>query len=135
MPDTPQILAPQDPAQARATLLGTLRASAPDAKLLLVEDSAPEERDALFAFQPEWSYVDEEAISEIYRPFVDTAILESVGERVDELVDVVIEQVRAHAPAATLIEVLEPVLAEDAPGLVEELWRKLVRTTLTAAAA
>lgn len=126
---------PQDPAQARATLLGTLRASAPDAKLLLVEDSAPEERDALFAFQPEWSYVDEEAISEIYRPFVDTAILESVGERVDELVDVVIEQVRAHAPAATLIEVLEPVLAEDAPGLVEELWRKLVRTTLTAAAA
>ncbi|WFD35018.1 hypothetical protein MCUN1_001864 [Malassezia cuniculi] len=125
---------PQDAATVRANLLASIRAAAPDAKLLLVEDSIPDERDALFAFAPEWTYVDDDAIAEVYRPFVDTAILESVGERVEELVDVVIEQVKAHASADTLVEVLEPVLAEDAPGLVEELWRKLVRTTLSAAA-
>ena len=124
----------QDPEAMRAELLAALRSAAPDARLLLIEDSMPEERDALFAFAPVWECVDDAAIADVYRPFVDTAILESIGERVDELVDMVIEQVRAHAPATTLIEVLEPVLAEDAPGLVDELWRKLLRTTLAAAA-
>ena len=51
-------------------------------------------------------------------------------EAVDDLRDAVLERVRERAPAAELIEVLEPVLEEDAAPLVTSLWRAMLADSL-----
>lgn len=69
-----------------------------------------------------------------YLPWLDEAIEESIGERVEELVEAAVEKITAHCAAQELVDTLEPVLAEDADGIVEGLWRKLLKDTLAAAA-
>ena len=117
------------------------------AKLQLLDESVPEERPALFAVRPQWDQLDEvracrgvavltmqSMVRGTYVPWLDSAVEESIGERVEELVEAVVEKIREHASAQELVETMEPVLAEDAEGVVEGLWRKLVKDTLRAAA-
>lgn len=46
------------------------------------------------------------------------------------MVDELIEKIRKHAPASELIEVVEPVLEDEAPPLIEKLWVELLVDTM-----
>lgn len=63
---------------------------------------------------------------ETYQPLLDAGIEDSLGEAVDDLRDAALEKLREHAPAHEIIEVLEPVLEDDAHALVVRLWRALL---------
>ncbi|SAM82750.1 related to SNU71-component of U1 snRNP required for mRNA splicing via spliceosome [Ustilago bromivora] len=103
------------------------------AKLAQIEQSLPNETAALFAQEPKWEYVDEALIQNKYRPWVDAEIEESLGEKVEELVSVVIQGLQVHLQAKGLVESVEPVLAEEAEAFVEKLWRLVIVDSLAAA--
>ena len=133
------------------------------AKLAQIEQSLPNETAALFAQEPKWEYVDEALIQNKYRPWADAEIEESLGEKVEELVSVVIQGLQVHLQAKGLVESVEPVscfqnhvdclvlsiltlfaffcvcgcgwqvLAEEAEAFVEKLWRLVIVDSLAAA--
>ncbi|KAJ1026059.1 hypothetical protein NDA18_003719 [Ustilago nuda] len=103
------------------------------AKLAQIEQSLPNQIAALFAQEPKWEYVDEALIQNKYRPWADAEIEQSLGEKVEELVSVVIQGLQVHLQAKELVESVEPVLAEEAEAFVEKLWRLVIIDSLAAA--
>ena len=62
-------------------------------------------------------------------PIIDRGIEESFGEPVPDLLEAVLDKLRERASAQDVVDVLAPVLDEDeAPALVERVWRFLVAT-------
>ncbi|KAI3475832.1 hypothetical protein L1887_62732 [Cichorium endivia] len=80
-----------------------------------------------------WEWIDAAMVRK-YRSWVDAQIEESLGEKVDELVNVVVETIQSHASASALVEVVEPVLDDEAEAFVEKLWRMLLVDSQAAAA-
>lgn len=99
-----------------------------------VEGVLPRDTAELFAIPPEWERVDgvrgRLTSQNDYGALVGAGIEASLGEAVDDLRDAVLERVREHASAPELVEVLEPVLEEDAAPLVTSLWRALLVDSL-----
>lgn len=79
------------------------------AKLAQLAEALPKETASLFAQSPKWEWVDERLIQSKYRPWADAEIEESLGEKVDELVTVVIEALQKRLSAQALVEQVEPV--------------------------
>lgn len=65
-----------------------------------------------------------------YRTLLDQGIAASLGEVVDDLREAALERVRERASAHEIVDVLEPVLEEDAHALVASLWRALLIASL-----
>ncbi|SNX85030.1 related to SNU71 - component of U1 snRNP required for mRNA splicing via spliceosome [Melanopsichium pennsylvanicum] len=103
------------------------------AKLVQLASTLPTDTALIFAQTPKWEWVDEALIQSKYRRWVDAEIEESLGEKVDELVTVVIEALQAHREARDFVEQVEPVLAEEAEAFVEKLWRLVIIDSLAAA--
>jgi len=119
-------LAPQGLRSSGAPLkLQVHRHDAPLAHMDVAQRAAHVEgltREAAWALVPGWDALDVTA----FRPLLDRGIADSFGEPVPDLVDAAMEQLHAHAAAANVAEVLEPVLDEDAAALVDTLWRALL---------
>lgn len=104
-------------------------------------DALPTARDELWQLTPAWHRLDEvcctkHALTQAhYRPILDDGIAESLGERVSDLCDAAMDKLREHVSAAEVAAVLEPVLDEDAAGVVERVWRALLVDSLARAAA
>lgn len=64
-----------------------------------------------------------------YRLLLDKGIVDSIGESVPDMVDELINKVRAHATAKELVGFVEEVLEEEASPLIEKLWRALLIDT------
>ncbi|CBQ73604.1 conserved hypothetical protein [Sporisorium reilianum SRZ2] len=103
------------------------------AKLAQLAQALPKDTAGLFAQAPKWEWVDERLIQNKYRPWADAEIEESLGEKVDELVTVVIEALQKRSSAQALVEQVEPVLADEAEAFVDKLWRLVVVDSLAAA--
>lgn len=91
-----------------------------------IEEVLPLDAAELYTYPPDWDKIRVDD----YVALLDAGIETSLGEAVDDLRDAVLERVRERAPAAKLIEVLEPVLEEDAAPLVTSLWRAMLADSL-----
>ncbi|GAC95178.1 RNA recognition motif containing protein [Pseudozyma hubeiensis SY62] len=78
-------------------------------KMAEIAQSLPSASGELFERSPEWDYVDEQLIQSKYRPWVDAEIEDSLGEKVEELVMVVVEALQKRSSAAKLVDQVEPV--------------------------
>lgn len=74
-----------------------------------IEKELPTDRDGLLNMNPKWDWVDESVIQSKYRSQLDAGIEESIGEKVPELTEAVIEKLRGRSSAKEIVEVLEPV--------------------------
>ncbi|SPO26387.1 related to SNU71 - component of U1 snRNP required for mRNA splicing via spliceosome [Ustilago trichophora] len=111
----------------------TLSEEEKSAKLTQLTATLPSDTTSLFALSPKWEWVDEQLIQTKYRRWADEEIEESLGEKVEELVTVVIEGLQSRAGAKMLVESVEPVLAEEAEAFVDKLWRLVIVDSLAAA--
>ncbi|GAC75206.1 hypothetical protein PANT_14d00085 [Moesziomyces antarcticus T-34] len=102
-------------------------------KLAAIAAGLPSDTAELLAQTPGWEWIDAAMVRK-YRSWVDAQIEESLGEKVDELVNVVVETIQSHASASALVEVVEPVLDDEAEAFVEKLWRMLLVDSQAAAA-
>ncbi len=110
-----------------------LSASEREKQLAAIAAGLPKDTAELLAQTPGWEWIDEAMVRK-YRGWVDAQIEESLGEKVDELVNVVVETIQSHASASALVEVVEPVLDDEAEAFVEKLWRMVLIDSHAAAA-
>ncbi|WFD38848.1 uncharacterized protein MJAP1_001812 [Malassezia japonica] len=114
--------------EARRKRLALVHHLGPHPSRDAVEKVLPTDPSDLFAVPPDWQHIQ----AETYQPLLDAGIEDSLGEAVDDLRDAALEKLREHAPAHEIIEVLEPVLEDDAHALVVRLWRAMLVDALTA---
>ena len=86
----------------------------------------PVDRDGLWAWDVKWDYLEESAIREKLRPFVEKKVVEYLGVQEQFLVDVVEEHLRKHQKPAELVDTLSEALDEDAEDMVKKLWRMVI---------
>ncbi|WFD32360.1 hypothetical protein MSPP1_003405 [Malassezia sp. CBS 17886] len=117
--------------QQRRALLAQLPRGDEAAARAAADALLPADYAGLSAIAPGWAWIDEEAaVSRTYAPLLDAGIEASLGERVDDLRDAAVEKVRACVDARSIVDVLEPVLEEDATDVVSTLWRALLVDSL-----
>ena len=87
----------------------------------------PNDKDALWAWDVQWSYLDNNTIEQRLRPFVEKKIVEYLGVQEQMLVDVVISALNEKKKPHDLAKELEGALdEEEADALVRKLWRMVV---------
>lgn len=99
----------------------------------LVATRRDEIRSQLSSLSIKWEWVDSNAIDELYRPKIDSLVEENVGERVPELVDVLVSAIGEKASRDRIKVLVEPVMAEDAEAFTEQIVRILVEESNVAA--
>ncbi|GAA5948560.1 hypothetical protein JCM3765_004925 [Sporobolomyces pararoseus] len=98
-------------------------------RIMEIEDSIPREKEKLFGWDIKWSSLNEGIIKRRVSPFTNKCIVEYLGGEEAELLNAVLEHVRAHKPAQDLVDELEPVLDEESTDLVTKVWKVLVTET------
>ncbi|KAH6634992.1 hypothetical protein B0J18DRAFT_391964 [Chaetomium sp. MPI-SDFR-AT-0129] len=86
----------------------------------------PADKEGLWGWEVKWDYLEESAIREKLRPFVEKKVVEYLGVQEQFLVDVVEEHLRKHQKPAELVETLSEALDEDAEDMVKKLWRMVI---------
>lgn len=69
----------------------------------------PSEKEGLWSWEVKWDYMDESAVRDKLRPFVEKKIVEYLGVQEEMLVEAVEEHLRKHGTAGALVEELEGV--------------------------
>ncbi|GAA5903551.1 Snu71p [Sporobolomyces salmoneus] len=98
-------------------------------RIMEIEDSIPREKEKLFGWDVKWSSLNDGIIKRRIAPFTTKCIVEYLGAEEVELLNAVLEHVRAHKPAQDLVDELEPVLDEESTELVTKIWKVLVTET------
>ncbi|EIW72718.1 hypothetical protein TREMEDRAFT_13947, partial [Tremella mesenterica DSM 1558] len=96
------------------------------ARLLEIRERLPHERRRLFGFEVEWAALTETLLQGKILNLVKEKMRHFLGEVDDDLVDFVLEHLRARKGPNSLIEGIEPVFAEEAPPFVHDLWRQII---------
>jgi hypothetical protein len=86
----------------------------------------PTSKDGLWAWEVKWDYLDDSAVTDKLRPFIEKKVVEYLGVQEQLLVDVVEEHLRRRSKPAELVEELEGPLEDDAEDLVKKLWRMVI---------
>lgn len=86
----------------------------------------PDDSDQLFKWSVKWEKLNDNILEDIIRPFVTTNIIEFLGIQEDDLIDFVVQHVKNHKSAESLLEELEITLDEDAKVFTDRLWRVLI---------
>ena len=87
----------------------------------------PTDKDALWAWDVSWKYLDSDIIEDRLRPFVEKKIVEYLGVQEQMVVDVVINALGEKQTPQNLVKELEGALdEEEADALVRKLWRMVV---------
>lgn len=95
------------------------------AKALAAE--IPNEKDALFGWDVQWTYLDADTIDGRLRPFIEKRIMDILGVQEEMLVDVVVRALESKKGPQDIARELEDALeVEEAEGLVKKLWRMVV---------
>ena len=121
-------------------------------RLREIEQSIPRSRDELFRAPVKWAALTEDLIVRSLAPFVSKTIVQYLEMEEQELVNAVLEKLRAHDSPEALSEEVGPVrlflplhfahieltsrreqvLDEDTDAFVEKVWRQLLHQTLLA---
>ncbi|KAK4700504.1 RNA-binding protein 25, partial [Phenoliferia sp. Uapishka_3] len=91
-----------------------------------IKEDIPTSKEDLWSHRVAWSELTEEIIARKLKPMATDTIVEYLGAEEEELLNAVVDHVRAHKGAAALVEELEPVLDEEATEFVRKIWRSLV---------
>ncbi|KOS20474.1 U1 snRNP-associated protein [Escovopsis weberi] len=89
----------------------------------------PSEREGLWAWDVKWEFMDDAAVKDKLRPFVERKIVEYLGVREEMLVEAVEDHLRKHGAPGALVEELEGALDDEAEDLVKKLWRMVIFLT------
>ncbi len=65
-------------------------------------------------------------LHEKMRPWISKKITEFLGEEETTLVDFIVSNTRKHVPAASMLELLESILDDEAEMFVLKMWRMLI---------
>lgn len=65
-------------------------------------------------------------LHEKMRPWISKKITEFLGEEEKSLVDFIVSSTRKHVTAATMLELLEAILDDEAEMFVLKMWRMLI---------
>ncbi|GAQ84979.1 RNA-binding protein 25 [Klebsormidium nitens] len=95
-----------------------------DTKQLI--DSIPKTKAELFAHPVDWAIFDSEKIHEKMRPWIGKKIAEFLGEEESTLVDFILQSMLKHDSAEKMLELLDPLLDEEAELFVLKMWRMLI---------
>ncbi|XP_024365355.1 RNA-binding motif protein 25 isoform X3 [Physcomitrium patens] len=95
-----------------------------DAKQLI--DTIPKTKEELFNFPVDWNIYDSHDLHERMRPWISKKITEFLGEEENTLVDFIVSSTRKHVSAATMLELLEAILDDEAEMFVLKMWRMLI---------
>ncbi|GAA5880441.1 hypothetical protein JCM16303_005382 [Sporobolomyces ruberrimus] len=98
-------------------------------RIMEIEDSIPRDKQKLFGWDVKWASLNEGMIKRRISPFANKCIVEYLGAEEAELLNAVLEHVRAHKAAQELVDELEPVLDEESTELVTKVWKVLVTET------
>lgn len=100
----------------------------PAQKDLHLAQKRAEIRANLSTLSMKWDHIDAEST----RVQLDTLVEENVGERVPELVDVLVEAVKQRQGRERIRQLVEPVMAEDAEAFTDQVMRILVEESWVA---
>lgn len=120
--------APPAAAATSSTSTGGTKSGAASAELVAaLAEKVPATREALFAWQVDWTAFDEADLAEKrLRPWIVKKVVEYVGEEEASLRDFILLKLRQHTRAEELEEALVEVLDAEASPFVQRLWRLLV---------
>jgi RNA-binding protein 25 len=65
-------------------------------------------------------------LHEKMQPWISKKITEFLGEEETTLVDFIVSNTRKHVPAASMLELLESILDDEAEMFVLKMWRMLI---------
>ncbi|KAK9825406.1 hypothetical protein WJX81_001920 [Elliptochloris bilobata] len=93
--------------------------------------SIPTDREAVFAYPVKWGAFD--AATAVLQPklsaWINKKIKELLGVEEPSMVTFIIDQLKKHVEPASLLEELQAVLDEEAPGFVLKLFRSVIFDT------
>nr|CAH7737221.1 unnamed protein product [Callosobruchus chinensis]CAH7750829.1 unnamed protein product [Callosobruchus chinensis] len=89
-------------------------------------EKIPTEKDALFAYQLDWSVIDNALMEKKIRPWINKKIIEYIGEPEPTLVDFICSKVLAGSQPQVILEDVQMVLDEEAEVFVVKMWRLLI---------
>jgi len=89
-------------------------------------EKIPTEKNALFAYQLDWSIIDNTLMEKKIRPWINKKIIEYIGEPEPTLVDFICSKVLAGSQPQVILEDVQMVLDEEAEVFVVKMWRLLI---------
>ncbi|CAJ0946564.1 unnamed protein product, partial [Mesorhabditis belari] len=89
-------------------------------------DKIPTAKDALFAFNIDWAFVDAKLIETRVRPWVTSKIQHYIGEDERSLVEFVCEKIQAHVQPDRLLQDMRLILDDEAETFVVKMWRLII---------
>ncbi|KAL2629777.1 hypothetical protein R1flu_014463 [Riccia fluitans] len=102
---------------------------APEPKILNAKqliDTIPKTKEELFAYPVDWQVYDKHDLHERMRPWISKKITEFLGEEETTLVDFIVSNTCKHVTAASMLELLESILDDEAEMFVLKMWRMLI---------
>eukprot|EP00049_Salpingoeca_infusionum_P008858 m.146827 g.146827 ORF g.146827 m.146827 type:complete len:524 (-) comp14153_c0_seq1:1471-3042(-) len=91
-----------------------------------IANNIPADKAAVFAYNMNWSMVDDELISKVVMQWVEKKVQELIGDADPTLIEFVCEQVKSNAQPSQIVSELEMILDDDAESFVMRLWRLLI---------
>ncbi|KRT79601.1 hypothetical protein AMK59_7721, partial [Oryctes borbonicus] len=85
-------------------------------------EKIPTEKNALFAYQLDWSAIDNNLMEKKIRPWINKKIIEYIGEPEPTLVDFICSKVLAGSQPQIILEDVQMVLDEEAEVFVVKMW-------------
>jgi RNA-binding protein 25 len=92
-------------------------------------ESIPTDRDELFAYQIDWSQVDQTLMEKRIRPWINKKIIEYIGEEEQSLNDFICTKIEQQTKPDKLLEEVKVILDDEAELFVKKMWRLLVYET------
>ncbi|CAH7688235.1 hypothetical protein BY996DRAFT_6429379 [Phakopsora pachyrhizi] len=95
-------------------------------KLKDIVASIPTDKDKLWKLEVQWNLLSDAILNDKLKPFANKKIVEYLGLEEEELVNAILDHVKAKKGPNGLVEELEPVLAEEAEEFTLKFWRMLI---------
>ncbi|XP_013775685.1 RNA-binding protein 25-like [Limulus polyphemus] len=89
-------------------------------------DKIPTAKEDLFAYNIDWSLVDNSLMERRIKPWINKKIVEYIGEEEPTLVGFICTKVLAASPAQSILDDVSMVLDEEAEVFVVKMWRLLI---------
>ncbi|KAL5403286.1 hypothetical protein PMIN03_009990 [Paraphaeosphaeria minitans] len=86
----------------------------------------PADKEGLWKWPVSWEHLPDKNIDDDIKRWAGNKVLDLLGVQEDMIVDTIVEHLRSHNGAQSLVENLEPVLEDEAESLVKKLWRMVI---------
>jgi len=98
-------------------------------KILQVVQTIPTTTEGVFATPVDWQYLSKEIMDNKIKPWVVTSFTKFFGQPHDDMVNFVVEMIKAQQPPATLASELRPILDDETDTFMLKLWRMIIFET------